>query len=385
MYDDCHEEFYEGPEPEHDIEDLNKVTRLQKYNSMTITTGKYERVFEPMKIYENLKKIFDNQEASTSPSEEVSESISSKTSDTDSNPVSRFLRLKSEIDLIEKDMIFYAEHKELYKSEVPYETCLDELNKLKLLVEYIDTSGDYSKLKKIFETQTKNGTSMNSSHLNLLNKKLYDRLDEALIERMKNINQMKKEDLNKDFFYEIFVTPKTEKVKEFSRIIEIKHIINNIEKKIGFWSYKSKKKSLASAVINVRDNIRLFDQNFKEEIQSKIDVLNQRIEEIKNNNEEFYKNNIDKEKLDDLYNRFQSSKDVEDTIYNIISRMESLKNEHEESAYISLKVKELIDQQKKVYKELNDDNKILNFLNENINNNIEVINKNIAIIQNKLK
>lgn len=383
MYDDSHEEFYEGTEPERDIDELNKATRLQKYSSITISTNKYDKKIEPSKAFDNLKMLYDGS-LNTKQTEEIG-SDSTGVSE-DENPVSRFLRVKSEIDLIEKDMNFYAEHKELYKSEVPYEKSLEEFQKLKGLVNYIDNSEKYLRLLKIMEQNKRDRTNLSFNKLRLLNKTMYKSLDSEIASRLKNIKNIKEDNpvSNKNIEYELFVTPETEKVREFTRIMEIQHTIKNIENKIGYWNIESKKKTLASVVINVRDNIRLFDKNFKEEIQNKIEELNKRIIEIQSGNEEFYKK-FNKEKVDDLYNSFSDSKDVEDTIYNIINKMESLKNIHEEIAFISLKVKELIERQEKVKNVISTNNKLLDYLQENVKNNIEVMKKNIEIIQNKLK
>jgi hypothetical protein len=113
-------------------------------------------------------------------------------------------------------------------------------------------------------------------------------------------------------------------------------------------------------------------------------ALGERLGEIKNGNEDFYAK-VDKSKLDELYNGFNSSKEVEELIYNTINKMESLKNNHEQSAFISLKLKELIDQQEKLAKCMDDNKKILLSLKENIKGNVDVMKKNIEVINNKLK
>ena len=64
--------------------------------------------------------------------------------------------------------------------------------------------------------------------------------------------------------------------------------------------------------------------------------------------------------------------------------MESLKNSHEESAFISLKIKELIDQQEKISVNIPENKKLLDNLKNNIIQNSEVMQNNLKILNEKL-
>ena len=64
--------------------------------------------------------------------------------------------------------------------------------------------------------------------------------------------------------------------------------------------------------------------------------------------------------------------------------MESLKNSHEESAFISLKLKELIDQQEKISVNIQENKKLLDNLKNNIIQNSEVMQNNLKILNEKL-
>ena len=168
------------------------------------------------------------------------------------------------------------------------------------------------------------------------------------------------------------------------KIIELKQTLDKIEKKIGDWNSDANKRSISTAVSTVKNLLRFSDTEFKNEITEKMKALGERLGEIKNGNEDFYAK-VNKDKLDELYNGFSSSKEVEELIYNTINKMESLKNNHEQSAFISLKLKELIDQQAKLAKCMDDNKKILESLKENIKTNADVMKKNIEVINSKLK
>ena len=56
-------------------------------------------------------------------------------------------------------------------------------------------------------------------------------------------------------------------------MMEIKRSINSIESKIGEWNFEAKKRSISSVVYNIKNNLRLFDQDFQKEISEKMDAL----------------------------------------------------------------------------------------------------------------
>jgi hypothetical protein len=64
--------------------------------------------------------------------------------------------------------------------------------------------------------------------------------------------------------------------------------------------------------------------------------------------------------------------------------MESLRNNHEESAYIFVKLKEMLEQQDKLECLIGDDNECLSMLKENIIVNKSSIRKNIEDIKARL-
>ena len=164
-----------------------------------------------------------------------------------------------------------------------------------------------------------------------------------------------------------------------SQVIIIKIISASLPlhcNQIAYWLYLSQNYQMVMS--------SLFDQDFQKEINEKMDALSKRITEIKTGSQDFYEN-VNKAKLDDLYSGFTSSKDVEQVIFNTIAKMESLKNNHEGSAFISLKIKDLIEQQEKISITINENCGILDKLKENITKNVEVMKKNIEIINKKLK
>lgn len=296
------------------------------------------------------------------------------------NPIDKFNMIKKEIDLIEKDIAFYKEHPEAFKSEVSLESCLDELKKLKIISNYIANSDNYALVQQI-----KSKTTLDKSNYSALNKKIYEKLNEHLLNRIQLINKLKGDNpaLYKNIQYELFLTPDTAKVKQLTKMLELKRAISAIENKIGDWNLEERKKTIAETVENINSHLRMFDKNFHDQTLKKIDTLKRRILELQKNNEPFDSKDI--EKIEELNSGFTSSKDVEDIIFNTIQKMETLKGNHEESAFISLKLKQLLDQQEKIGVSIQENNQVLDKLKENIIVNASVIKKNIEMIKLKMK
>ena len=336
------DEFYDGGDPEFDPNEFNRVAASQKFNVPYLNQNIDKINVTPSTAYDKLKEAYDTEAIQFV----VPENLSSKTTTValeEMNPINKFLKIKAEIDQIEKDIEYYKEHKDIFKGEVPLEKCMDELNKLKKLSEFISKSDNYSKLKKILELQQQNNTNFEAEKYYIFNKQMYEKLNESLLKRLEIINKLKADNPAsfKNIEYQLFISPDTEKVKQFSKLTEIKQTLKSIESKIGDWNYEANKKTIANVVETIKNHLRLFDNDFQKEIRSKLEALTKRIDEIIGGKENFY-STVKDEKLQELYSGFDSSKDVEDLIFNTISKMENLKNNHEESAFISLKIKELI-------------------------------------------
>ncbi len=114
-----------------------------------------------------------------------------------------------------------------------------------------------------------------------------------------------------------------------------------------------------------------------------MEALNTRLNELNEGKEEFYQT-VNKVKLDELFKGFASSKSVEDLIFKTVSKMESLQNNHEESAYIFLKLKEMLEQQEKIGVSIEENSEVLSNLKENITQNVQVMKKNVTSIRERL-
>ena len=385
-----HQEYLEGEDPEQDIEELNKNSNKQVYktsvlnNSNTLTKS---RKADLDSKYENIIKNYE-EHFTPKKSENLNEEYDQKFKNNleNENPLATFNKLQTEVEMIEKDLNYYLENKDAYKSGVPLEVCLEELNKLKYIINNINCSNNLEKLKKITEIQSKSEIKINQDNYYLLNKKIYNNLEEQLEKRVNSIKKLKEENpINyNNFEYELFLSLDNEKMNQLKELDELVLKINEIEKKIGKWNFNNKKNTIASVLDTIKSNMILLDKAAKVEMKKKFAAATEKIKDIKDNYKEEY-DKINNEKLKDLASDGIDAKTAEKIICNVIYKMELLKDEHEKSIYLSQKVKELINKNEEVQKQIDENTQILNNLQESVQFNVDTMKKNIEIIKQKLK
>ena len=381
-----HQEFLEGEDPEQDINELNNISNKKQLYSNSASLFKSKNTSIEEKYEDIIKKYKDqlNVKEKENYNEEYDKKFNKKLSH--ENPLITFNKLQKEVELIEKDLEYYNQNKDSYKSIAPIETSMEELNKLKYIISYINSSNNYQKLKKIDENLQKNGIKIDEENYSLLNKKIYNKLEEQLNERLNKIKKLKNENpINYDNIeYELFLTPNTDKMKQFKELDEIVLKINDIEKKIGKWNFDNKKNTIASILDSIKSNTILLDKMAKNEIQKKFKIAKEKINDIKDNYKETY-DTIEKEKLKELTSEGIDAKNAEKIICNAIYKMELLKDEHEKSIYLSEKVKELINKNEGIKVEIEENIKILEGLQQSVQLNVDTMKKNIQVIKQKLK
>ena len=190
--------------------------------------------FKPPEAYKRIKAHYDQME--DSPINETTVN----TQNFEENPVHKFHKIRLEIDLIENDLEFYSNNvykillkKELFQDKYSIERSFNELRNLKVVTDYVLSSENYCLMNEI---KLKN-VKMEKESYKLLNFRIYEKLNEHLLHKVKIINKLKSENIQSfdNVEYELYLTPDTMKLKLFTRMIEIKKAIQNMEQKIGLW------------------------------------------------------------------------------------------------------------------------------------------------------
>ena len=394
-----HQEYLEGDDPLQDIEGLNRT--VSKQINQTFATSSVNTLMKSKKNdlesnYENIIKKYEDEfypKEKKNYNKEYDEKFLKKS--VKENPISTFIRLQKEVEIIEKDLQYYLENKDKYKSVVPLETSLEELKKLKYIINYVNSSKNFAKLKKLNEIENKNGIKINEDNYNILNKKIYNNLDEQLNQKLNNIKKLKNENpLNyKNIEYELYLTPDNEKMKLFKELDELVLKINEIEEKIGTWNFNNKKNTIVSNLDTIKSNMILIDKMSKTKMKKKFDAANEKIKDIKDNYKEIYdeieqkRNDIKnkEDKLKDIISEGIDAKNAEKIICNVIYKMEILKDQHEKSIYLNQKIKELINKNEGIQEQLEENIKLLDGVQQNIQLNVDTMHKNIVVLKQKLK
>ena len=394
-----HQEYLEGDDPLQDIEGLNRT--VSKQINQTFATSSVNTLMKSKKNdlesnYENIIKKYEDEfypKEKKNYNKEYDEKFLKKS--VKENPISTFIRLQKEVEIIEKDLQYYLENKDKYKSVVPLETSLEELKKLKYIINYVNSSNNFAKLKKLNEIENKNGIKINEDNYNILNKKIYNNLDEQLNQKLNNIKKLKNENpLNyKNIEYELYLTPDNEKMKLFKELDELVLKINEIEEKIGTWNFNNKKNTIVSNLDAIKSNMILIDKMSKTKMKKKFDAANEKIKDIKDNYKEIYdeieqkRNDIKnkEDKLKDIISEGIDAKNAEKIICNVIYKMEILKDQHEKSIYLNQKIKELINKNEGIQEQLEENIKLLDGVQQNIQLNVDTMHKNIVVLKQKLK
>ena len=387
------QEYLEGEEPEYAIEQLNRI-ELNKESSnyqtsVLLTQSQYQKSKFPdiEDKYENIIKKYEDTFSSIK-EENYNEEYDKKffVQKDEEDFLKTYNDLKSQVELIEKDLNFYKENKEQYKSIVPLETSFEELNKLKYIISYIESSTNFEKFKKINEIKQKFKLQINEDNYNIFNKKLFNDLDEQLNTRLNKMKKLKLENpVNyQNFEYELFLSPDSEKMKQYKQLDEIVCKINQIEEKIGKWNIENKKNTICSMLDLIKVNLIFYDKVAKNEIIKNYDNANIKLDDIKENYQDIYER-MEKEKKLDLVEDGINAKQAEKIINDTISKMELLKDVHELSIYLNQKVKELINKNEQIKEKIESDTLMLEQLKENVETNASTMKKNIEIIKQKMK
>ena len=358
-------EYYDGGDVDIDIEKLNE---LEKEN--------FDNNFESIISFEvkdtaKFKDEKDNLALSTSTS-----------ASSDENPLIKFNSLKTKIEELEKEVKTYSESQNLIEHNETLDEYFERIKKLKETLNFISNSQNFYELKKIIDSNKNN--EKNIDKYKILQMKMIENLNMHLINRANIINQLKSENPEEynNLDYELYITPESKKIKKITKILEIKNKLNKIKERLGNIEVQNDKENLLSIVKDLKEKIKIQDIDFKKKIEEQKNLTNKRVKEM-DINTDFY-DILDKEYLDALFFGFKSSEEIENIINETVTKMESLKDRHEISAFVGLKLQEMIEQQVKLGNEIVDNSEILINLKKNIKNNVEVMKKNLELLKTKL-
>ena len=358
-------EYYDGGDEDIDIEKLNEI---EKEN--------FDNNFDSIISFE-VKEIPKSKDEKDNLALSISTTASS-----DDNPLVKFNSLKTKIEELEKEVKIYSESQNLIQHNETLDEYFERIKKLKETLNFISNSQNFHELKKLIDSNKNN--EKNLDKYKILQMKMIENLNMHLINRANIINQLKTENPEEynNLDYELYITPESKKIKKVTKILEIKNKLNKIKERLGNIEVQNDKENLLSIVKDLKEKIKIQDIDFKKKIEEQKNLINKRVKEM-DINTDFY-DILDKEYLDALFFGFKSSEEIENIINETVTKMESLKDRHEISAFVGLKLQEMIEQQVKLGNEIVDNSEILINLKKNIKNNVEVMKKNLELLKTKL-
>lgn len=101
------------------------------------------------------------------------------------------------------------------------------------MAKHLADSENFNTIKEIKEKNIK----LEKDAYNILNKRIYEKLNEHLINKLTIINQLRSTKLSDfaDTQYELYLTPDIQKIKLFTKLLDIRKQMNNVESRIGNW------------------------------------------------------------------------------------------------------------------------------------------------------
>jgi len=358
-------EYYDGGDEDIDIEKLNE---LEKEN--------FDNNFDSIISFE-VKDIPKSKDEKDNLALSISTTASS-----DENPLIKFNSLKTKIEELEKEVKIYSESQNLIQHNETLDEYFERIKKLKETLNFISNSQNFHELKKLIDSNKNN--EKNLDKYKILQMKMIENLNMHLINRANIINQLKTENPEEynNLDYELYITPESKKIKKITKILEIKNKLDKVKEKLGNIEIQNDKENLLSIVKDLKEKIKIHDIDFKKKIEEQKNLINKRVKEM-DINSDFYEI-LDKEYLDALFFGFKNSEEIENIINDTVTKMENLKDRHEISAFVGLKLQEMIEQQVKLGNEIIDNSEILINLKKNIKNNVEVMKKNLELLKTKL-
>ena len=358
-------EYYDGGDEDIDIEKLNE---LEKEN--------FDNNFDSIISFE-VKDIPKTKDEKNNLALSISTTASS-----DDNPLIKFNSLKTKIEELEKEVKIYSESQNLIQHNETLDEYFERIKKLKETLNFISNSQNFHELKKLIDSNKSN--EKNLDKYKILQMKMIENLNMHLINRANIINQLKTENPEEynNLDYELYITPESKKIKKITKILEIKNKLDKVKEKLGNIEVQNDKENLLSIVKDLKEKIKIHDIDFKKKIEEQKNLINKRVKEM-DINSDFYEI-LDKEYLDALFFGFKNSEEIENIINDTVTKMENLKDRHEISAFVGLKLQEMIEQQVKLGNEIIDNSEILINLKKNIKNNVEVMKKNLELLKTKL-
>ncbi|KAF8796366.1 dynactin subunit 2-like [Argiope bruennichi] len=190
--------------------------------------------------------------------------------------------------------------------------------------------------------------------------------------------------------YELYVRPDQAKLEQASKVANLEQRLRNLEniigpdtKKLSFLTSNTDGKSVNAAINLLSSKLNLLEPSYLDQVESRFAVLHQcmqQVSEKKHQIEDAEKQN----KIAELYELAKKVDDLSTSLPQVVERLVSLKDLHEQALQFSKALTQLDTTQQQITSALKNNEKLLKEVQGTFLKNSEMIETNIANINSRV-
>lgn len=190
--------------------------------------------------------------------------------------------------------------------------------------------------------------------------------------------------------YELYVKPDQAKLEQSSKVAILEQRIKNLEniigqdkKKISFLTSNTDGKSITDAISVLSSKLNLLDPNYLDQIESRLVVLHQCLQQISEKKQQIE----DAEKQSKVAELYELSKKVDELstgLPQVVERLVSLKDLHEQALQFSKALTQLDTTQQQIANSMKNNETALKEVQATFSKNTEMIESNISSLNARI-
>ncbi|GBM30971.1 Dynactin subunit 2 [Araneus ventricosus] len=190
--------------------------------------------------------------------------------------------------------------------------------------------------------------------------------------------------------YELYVRPDQTKLEQASKVANLEQRLRNLEsiigqdtKKLSFLTSNTDGKSVNAAINLLSSKLNLLEPSYLDQVESRFAVLHQcmqQVSEKKHQIEDAEKQN----KIAELYELAKKVDDLSTSLPQVVERLVSLKDLHEQALQFSKALTQLDTTQQQITSALKNNEKLLKEVQGTFLKNSEMIETNIASLNSRI-
>lgn len=141
--------------------------------------------------------------------------------------------------------------------------------------------------------------------------------------------------------------------------------------------------SVSEVLTTIKNKMNLLDKDYAITLKGKMDNLEKYVKEMSSDNHAFLAT-LSLDRLEELHKNLPEAHRIEDLLYRIINKLEGLKDKHEESAAIYVKLNELLSEQDEISVKVEENFELLKAFKKGIAENNERIKENVKVLRERL-